>query len=343
MGEYNQVRDRRCCINSMIEINNLTKSYGNLTVLNNLSLKINQGEVFGLVGKSGAGKSTLLRCINGLEQFDEGEIVINNTSISNLSTLESRKLKKNIGMIFQNFSLLERMTVFDNIALPMKCWGYSKKEINTRVYELLELVDMSDKAKAKPRELSGGQKQRTAIARALALNPQILLCDEATSALDPNTAKSIMNLLLEINEELGITIIIVTHQIEVLQTCCEKIAILENGIVKENGNTEEVFLRQSDAWLNLIGEKKLPISEDSTIIKVLLSSQMSKQPVITQMAKELDIDFRIVGGDFSDYRSGVVGYILIETDCFNVKKVTSYLDEHQICWIEIKNIKGLVK
>lgn len=326
---------------NMIEIKNLTKSYGNLIVLKNLDLKIKQGEVFGLAGKSGAGKSTLLRCINGLEKIDKGDIVINNTSISNLSTLESRKLKKNIGMIFQNFSLLERMTVFENIALPMKCWGYSRKEISARVYELLELVDMADKANAKPRALSGGQKQRTAIARALALNPKILLCDEATSALDPNTAKAIMKLLLKINEELGITIIIVTHQMEVLQTCCEKIAILENGIVKESGNTEEVFLRQSDAWLNLIGEKILPVSENTTIIKILLSSQTSKQPVVTQIVKKLDIDFRIVGGDLADYRTGVVGYISIEIDCNNLEKVTSYLDEQKIHWIEIKNVKEI--
>ena len=184
----------------MIRIKGVNKYFGNTQVLKNINVEINKGEIFGLVGHSGAGKSTLLRCINGLESYEDGSITVNNKEIKDLTSKELREFRKDLGMIFQHFSLLERLNVYENVALPLECWGYSKEEINKKVDELLRLVGLENKAKDKPKHLSGGQKQRVAIARALALNPNILLCDEATSALDPNTTKSILSLLRDINK-----------------------------------------------------------------------------------------------------------------------------------------------
>ena len=250
----------------MIKINNVHKSFNGVEVLKDITLEIKKGEVFGLVGHSGAGKSTLLRCINGLESYDKGSILVNEyEEVKALSNKSVRSFRKNLGMIFQHFSLLERRNVYDNVALPLECWGYSKADIDKRVSELLELVGLSDKKKSKPRELSGGQKQRVAIARALALNPNILLCDEATSALDPNTTKSILALLRDIKEKLGITIIIVTHQMEVVKEICQRVAIMEGGQVIAVGKTEDLFLKNSKALKSLIGEEEILPSEGINI------------------------------------------------------------------------------
>ncbi|MBM6861045.1 ATP-binding cassette domain-containing protein, partial [Clostridium saudiense] len=194
----------------MIKINSIEKKFGDVKVLKDITLNINEGEIYGLIGHSGAGKSTLLRCINGLESYDNGSVIVMGKEVRDLKEKEKREFRKNLGMIFQGFNLLKRKNVFENISLPLEIWGYKKDFINKRVYELLELVGLTDKAKSKPAELSGGQKQRVAIARALALEPKILLCDEATSALDPKTTKDILSLLSDINKKLGITIVIVT-------------------------------------------------------------------------------------------------------------------------------------
>ncbi|MDX9961886.1 MAG: ATP-binding cassette domain-containing protein, partial [Aliarcobacter sp.] len=201
----------------MININNLNKHYGSIKVLNNISINIKKGEIFAIVGHSGAGKSTLMRCINGLEDYTDGSLMVNDKEIKTLKKDELREFRKNIGMIFQHFSLIQRKTVFENIALPMQLWGYKKEEISKKVKELLVLVGLEEKIDSYPKELSGGQKQRVAIARALTLDPQILLSDDATSALDPNTTTSILNLLKQINEKLDITIILVTHEMEVVK------------------------------------------------------------------------------------------------------------------------------
>jgi D-methionine transport system ATP-binding protein len=213
----------------MIKIREITKSYGDISVLRNLSLNIEKGSIYGIAGKSGAGKSTLLRCINGLEIHDEGSITIDGIDIKRLSPMDMRILRKNVGMIFQHFSLLERLTVYDNIALPLKCWKYKHGIIDKKVRELLDVAGIYEKIHKKPRELSGGQKQRVAIARALAMEPGVLLCDEATSALDPGTAKSIVDLLKKINEEMEITIVFVTHQIPVIRDLCMDMAIIDHG------------------------------------------------------------------------------------------------------------------
>ncbi len=213
----------------MIEVSNLKKVIKDKVILEDINLSIEKGEVFGIVGHSGAGKSTLLRCLNGLESYDKGSVKINGEKIDELSKKQLRILRKDLGMIFQSFNLLKRKNVFQNIALPLEIWGMSKNEINNRVKKLLKLVDLEDKAYAKLHNLSGGQKQRVAIARALALEPKILLCDEATSALDPKITKDILNLLKDINEKLGITIVIVTHQMEVIKEICERVAIMDKG------------------------------------------------------------------------------------------------------------------
>ena len=203
----------------MIEICDLNKSFGELNVLKNINLTIPTGEIYGLVGRSGAGKSTLLRCMNGLEGYDSGSVKIDGIEVKDRDKDEMRDLRKEMGMIFQTFSLVSRRSVYQNVALPLKCWKYPKQEIDKRVKELLELVEITEKVDERPEVLSGGQKQRVAIARALALNPKILLCDEATSALDPKTTQSVLNLLQDINRKLGLTIVVVTHQMEVIRSC----------------------------------------------------------------------------------------------------------------------------
>ena len=211
----------------MIEICDLNKSFGELNVLKNINLTIPTGEIYGLVGRSGAGKSTLLRCMNGLEGYDSGSVKIDGIEVKDRDKDEMRDLRKEMGMIFQTFSLVSRRSVYQNVALPLKCWKYPKQEIDKRVKELLELVEITEKVDERPEVLSGGQKQRVAIARALALNPKILLCDEATSALDPKTTQSVLNLLQDINRKLGLTIVVVTHQMEVIRSCCDNVMILE--------------------------------------------------------------------------------------------------------------------
>ena len=316
----------------MIKINNVHKSFNGVEVLKDITLEIKKGEVFGLVGHSGAGKSTLLRCINGLESYDKGSILVNEyEEVKALSNKSVRSFRKNLGMIFQHFSLLERRNVYDNVALPLECWGYSKADIDKRVSELLELVGLSDKKKSKPRELSGGQKQRVAIARALALNPNILLCDEATSALDPNTTKSILALLRDINEKLGITIIIVTHQMEVVKQICQRVAIMEGGQVIAVGKTEDLFLKNSKALKSLIGEEEILPSEGINI-RLFFPKDNSNDSIITAMARELDIDFSIVWGKLERFRDDVLGSLVINIKENQKDKVEKYLTSKNMPW-----------
>ena len=238
----------------MIKITSLDKSFGNNNVLKNISLEIKEGEIYGIIGHSGAGKSTLLRCINGLEGYNNGSLTVMGQEIKDLNSNEIRNLRRNLGMIFQNFNLLNRKTVFENIALPLEVWKYDKKEIEKKVHELLKLVGLEEKKNSKPKELSGGQKQRVAIARALALEPKILLCDEATSALDPKTTKDILELLLEINKRLNITIVMVTHQMEVVKEVCETVTLLDGGVVKSQGKAKDLFLKPETHLKKFLGE-----------------------------------------------------------------------------------------
>ncbi|QJA08311.1 methionine ABC transporter ATP-binding protein [Romboutsia sp. CE17] len=318
----------------MISIKGVNKYYGNTKVLNEVNMEIREGEIFGIIGHSGAGKSTLLRCINGLEEYQEGSIFVSEKEVKSLRENELRFLRKDLGMIFQHFSLLERKTVFENIALPLECFKYSRKEIEKRVIELLDLVGLSDKKNSKPRNLSGGQKQRVAIARALALNPKVLLCDEATSALDPNTTKSILALLEDINKKLGITIIMVTHQMEVIKQICTRVAIMEGGKVLEIDDTEEVFLHNTNGLRKLIGEENIVLPK-GTNIKILFPKDISNDCIITNMARSLDLDFSIVFGKLEKFRNDILGSLIINVSSEHGDSVKRYLDSQNMRWEEI--------
>lgn len=322
--------------NFMVSIKNVNKYYGKIQVLKDVSIEIESGEIFGIIGHSGAGKSTLLRCINGLEEYQEGSVLVSDKEVKSLNEKQMRDLRKELGMIFQHFSLLERKTVFDNVALPLECFGYTKAEIKKRVLELLEVVGISEKKNDKPRNLSGGQKQRVAIARALALNPQVLLCDEATSALDPNTTKSILSLLEDINKNLGITIIVVTHQMEVIKQICGRVAIMENGEVLEVGDTEEIFLRNTKGLRKLIGEESI-ILPKGTNIKILFPKDISNDAIITTMARELNIDVSIIFGKLEQFKEDILGSLIINVSDKSGEKVKQYLTDKDIRWEEMIN------
>lgn len=308
----------------MIEFKNVCKKYGEVEALENINLTINDGEIFGLVGQSGAGKSTLLRTINQLEHISSGDILIDGKSIINLSKRELRELRTKIGMIFQSFALLETQTVYNNIALPLKCHHFKKDDIKKRVLELADIVGISDKLDKKPRELSGGQKQRVAIARSLALNPKIILCDEATSALDPITTKSILELLKEINKKAGITIVIVTHQMEVVKEACERIAIINKGNVLEIGRTDELFLSSSKALQTLVQEDEI-IPSAGRNIRIYFPKDSTADSLITKMARELDVDFSIVWGKLEKFQDNVLGSLIINVKDEDFSRVHAYL------------------
>lgn len=315
----------------MIKLTSVKKNFGHVEVLKDISIEINEGEIYGLIGHSGAGKSTLLRCINGLESYDDGSVNVMGKEIKNLNKNELRAFRKDLGMIFQNFNLLNRKTVYKNIALPLEVWNYDKDKIKDRVLELLKLVDLEHKVNSKPGQLSGGQKQRVAIARALALNPKILLCDEATSALDPKTTKDILALLNKINKELGITIVVVTHQMEVVKEICEKVALLEDGILVAKGAVEEVFLKPGISIKKFLGEEENDTLPTSGVnIRILFPSKCSESAIITRMARELEIDFSIVGGKLEKFREDVLGSLVINIDKSQKDMVLSYLEDKDI-------------
>lgn len=320
----------------LIEIRNVNKYFGDTQVLKDINITIKDGEIFGIIGHSGAGKSTLLRCINRLEDFSSGQVLIDGTDVGKLNENDLRDLRKNLGMIFQHFSLLERRTVFENVALPMECFGYSKDQIKTRVEELLDLVGILDKKDDKPRNLSGGQKQRVAIARALTMNPKVLLCDEATSALDPKTTKSILELLRQISGKLRITIIMVTHQMEVIKQICTRTAIMDAGRVVEMGDTEEVFLKSNKAIRKLLGEENIVLPQGNNL-KLLFTNDKSNEAIITSMARELNIDVSIIYGRLEKFRDDILGSLIINIPDGYVDSVKDYLNRHDMIWQEVED------
>jgi len=315
----------------LINIKNLNKHYGDIKVLNNISIDIKKGEIFAIVGHSGAGKSTLMRCINGLEDYTDGSLKVNNKEIKNLKKDELREFRKNIGMIFQHFSLIQRKTVYENVALPMELWGYSKDEISKKVKELLSLVGLDEKIDSYPSQLSGGQKQRVAIARALTLNPEVLLSDEATSALDPNTTTSILKLLKEINEKLNITIILVTHEMEVVKQIAQKALLLEHGNIIGFDDTEELFLKPDTKMKEFLGEIEI-VPTNGVNIKIYFPKDNAFQSFITKMARELDMDFNIVWGKLEEINGHIVGNMVINIEEKDKEIVTNYIKEHDIVW-----------
>jgi D-methionine transport system ATP-binding protein len=311
----------------LIEIKNLEKQYDSQEVIKDVSFRIEKGEIFGIVGRSGVGKSTLLRCINALEPFNRGDIIVDGISIGSLDSEGVRRLRKKVSMIFQNFNLLNQKTALENVALPMEIWGYDKKTIQSRAKELLNLVGLSDKYKSKPRSLSGGEKQRVAIARALALDPEFLLCDEATSALDPNTTKEILALLKKINRELGLTLVVVTHQMEVVKDICQRVAVMEGGKVSALGKVEDLFLNPAKSLKKLIGEDEMEILPKGTSIRIFFTKDYSNQAIITNMSRDLNVDFSIVWGKLENFSGNVLGSLVININPADKDQIVSYLAE----------------
>lgn len=323
----------------MIEIKNLKKLWEDdgSSVLEGINLIIEDGDIYALVGRSGAGKSTLLRCINGLTSYQEGSLKVDGCEIKDLKDKELREFRRHVGMIFQQFSLLERETVYKNVALPMQCWKYPKDQIDKKVKELLELVGLGDKMNAKPRNLSGGQKQRVAVARALTMDPKILLCDEATSALDPKTTNSILDLLMEINQKLGITVIIVTHQMEVVRKACNKACILENGKIADEGSVKEIFIKQPQSLKRLLGEEQVKLPKEGHNIQIAhLVNDMHDGELFAKMSAELNYIFPIIDGKIQDYQNDSMGIFTINVDDEHLKLVTDYLTKEGLNWHEIE-------
>lgn len=322
----------------MIKISNLKKYYGKNLIINDVSCEINKGEIFAIVGHSGAGKSTLLRCINGLEDYQDGSLKVFDKEISQLNEQGLRELRKDIGMIFQHFALMSRKTVFDNIAMPLRVWGYDEKTIKIRVDELLELIGLKDKSRSYPSQLSGGQKQRVAIARALALSPKILLSDEATSALDPNTTKQILSLLKEINERLGITIVLVTHEMDVVKSIANRAILLEGGVITNSGSIVELFLNPNENMKKFLGEEEI-LPNDGVNIKIFFPPDVAMHSIITHMARELNIDFNIVWGKLEKLGDKVLGSLVINVEPKDELKVEEFIKNKGALYEIIKEIK----
>ena len=329
---------------SSILIQDVSKTFetkdGSVQALNHVSLSIESGDIYGIIGMSGAGKSTLVRCMNFLEVPSEGKVLIDGKSLSEFSPKELRKEREKIGMIFQHFNLLMQKNVLENVCFPLYIQGKKKAEARAKALELLEIVGLADRAKAYPAQLSGGQKQRVAIARALASDPQILLCDEATSALDPQTTSSILELLQDINQKFGITIVIITHQMSVVREICTHVAIMKDGEVKEQGLVEEIFSHpKSQVAKELISKdsgndvesKKLTQSEiqDGEIIRIVFSENSAFEPVIANLILTFHEPVNILKANTKNVGGVAKGEMILQfmSDSTNVPEMKKFLTE----------------
>lgn len=335
---------------TIIQVKDVTKTFvgkdNKVEALKGINLDIHKGEIYGIIGMSGAGKSTLVRCLNFLERPTTGTVLIEGKDLSELRESELRKTRTEIAMIFQHFNLLMQRTVADNIRFPMEITGSSKKEARKRTKELLEIVGLSEKEKAYPAQLSGGQKQRVAIARALANNPKILLCDEATSALDPTTTKAILALLKEINEKYGITIVIITHEMSVVQEICTHVAIIDSGSLAETGTVEEVFSRpKSSAAKKLVfqGENsKYEEMQGKRCIRIVFKSNSSFEPVIANMVLACKAPVNILLADTQDIGGVAHGQMILQLpeEKVTAEKMIQYLKERNLEVEELENYVG---
>lgn len=330
----------------IIKIENLTKNFFNkantIEVLDNISLEIMQGEIFGIIGMSGAGKSTLVRCINYLEKPTGGKIIFDGKDLSALSQKELNKVRQSMGMIFQQFNLLMQRNVIQNVCFPLEIAKVDKKSAKKRALELLEIVGLKDKAYAYPSQLSGGQKQRVAIARALATNPKVLLCDEATSALDPATTRSILKLLKEINQKMNITIVIITHEMSVVEEICQRVAIIEGGVVAEIGNVEDIFSRpKSQAAKRIVLPQRQYIENFDTkrCIRIIFDGRSSFEPVIANMILECKEIVNIIFADTKNIDGQAYGQIVIQIpeDEKSANKIITYLKDKGLVVEEVND------
>ncbi|WP_087972668.1 methionine ABC transporter ATP-binding protein [Oceanobacillus rekensis] len=313
----------------MISIEGLSKIFSlnktNITAVDDLTLNIKEGEIYGVIGYSGAGKSTFVRLLNRLEEPTAGKVIIDNQEITALNTKKLRLARQEIGMIFQHFNLLWSRTVEDNIAFPLEIAGVSKVNRSRRVQELINLVGLNGREKAYPSQLSGGQKQRVGIARALANNPKVLLCDEATSALDPETTNSILDLLVDINEKLGLTIILITHEMHVIRKICNQVAVMEQGEIVEQGQVLEVFthpkksvtkkfveqIMKSDNQDDDISNIIKSYHNEGKVLRLHFLGETTNQALISELAKKFDIDLNILHGKITQTQAGGYGTLFV--------------------------------
>lgn len=327
----------------MIQIKDLNKTFKTkettITALDNINLTINDGEIFGIIGLSGAGKSTLVRCINLLERPTSGQVILDGNDLTKLKAKELLKVRRQIGMIFQNFNLFEQRNVLQNVCYPLEIAGVNKKDAQAKAKELLEMVGLSDREKAYPSRLSGGQKQRVAIARALATEPKYLLCDEATSALDPNTTNQILDLLKKINRNLGVTIIVITHEMRVIDQICDRVAVIDKSHIAEEGKVAEVFANpQSDIAKELI----LPSSPlaKSTVgkkrVRIIFDGEFSEKSTIADMILACQTRVNIIYADTKDIDGKAYGHIIIQlpNEEHDADKIIAWLNANNMKYTE---------
>ena len=328
----------------MIELKHLGKIYssasGSVEALKDVNLTIADGEIFGIIGLSGAGKSTLVRCINLLERPTSGEVWVDGQNLTALSQKELLQVRRQIGMIFQGFNLLEQRTVLRNICFPLEISGTPKAQAKSRAEELLKIVGLADKAQSYPAQLSGGQKQRVAIARALATNPKYLLCDEATSALDPNTTRSILELLREINKTLGVTIIVITHEMKVIDQICDRVAVIDKSCIAEEGKVAEVFTNpQSDIARELVLPQERPVLDATTggrKLRLIFNGENTQNPVISEMILACRVPINVLFADTKSIEGAAYGHMILElpNDEHEAEKVVSWLQHSGLTWKE---------
>ena len=320
----------------MIQVENLCKSFstksGTVEAARNISFSIEKGEIFGIIGLSGAGKSTLVRCLNLLERPTSGTIRIKGKNLMELPERKLRKERQNIGMIFQHFNLLMQRTALDNVCFPMEIVGISKKEARKKALEYLKIVGLEEKALSYPSQLSGGQKQRVAIARVLASDPEILLCDEATSALDPQTTKSILELIRKINKEYGITVVVITHEMSVVQEICNRVAVLERGVLVESGTVEELFRSpKTEAARSLVFSGRTQIQEMNgrRLVRVTFKDRSSFEPVIANLVLAYRTPVNILYADTKNIGGAAEGEMILQLPEIEetAEKMIEYLRE----------------
>ena len=329
----------------LIEIRSLRKVYqvpgGEVVALDGIDLSIARGQIYGIIGMSGAGKSTLIRCLNRLDTPTDGQILIDGQNILAMNEKQLMAMRRKVSMIFQSFNLLMQKTVARNVRYPLELAGVPKAKANARVKELLKLVELEDKANAYPIQLSGGQRQRVAIARALASDPEVLLCDEATSALDPMTTQSILALLQDINQRLGITVVLITHEMAVIRQICNRVAILDGGCIAEEGTVDDVFVHtRSAAGKRLFGI--LPSEEDTSVVdkpalRIVFDGGRETQPIIADLVKTCGVEVNILSADVKRINGKPYGQMMIETpeDALIKNQVITYLQSQGLTVKEV--------
>lgn len=337
---------------SMITLSSVKKSYksaeGEVTALKGVDLSIERGEIYGIIGLSGAGKSTLIRCINMLERPTEGKVIVDGKDLTTLSEADLRKERKGIGMIFQHFNLLSSATVYDNVAFPLSLANADDETIRKKVEPLLALVGLADKAQQYPAQLSGGQKQRVGIARALAAGPKVLLSDEATSALDPQTTKSILQLIADINKKLGLTVVIITHEMQVIKDVCDKVAVIADGVIAEKGSVVDIFtkpqnpitrefvstLLSNDLPINYRGKELLqaPVEGGELLLRLTFLGERADDPVIADVIRRFPIEVSILYGTLDQIQSLPYGRMIVgvKGEPAEIDRALAYLDTRDL-------------